>query len=198
MHGTAIRAVAPHAPVRGIALRAGADGDGRTLFGHFAVVNQPTEIDSFIEGNFIERIAPGAFLRTFAEDRDQFRVMLQHGYDPELGEKPIASIQTLREDEIGAYYEATLLDGVPPLVVDGLRAGLYGASFRFRVTREDWTERPDPSELNPRGLPERTIREVELREFGPCTWGAYPDATANVRALDESDLYVTRVAAIAA
>lgn len=153
--------------------------DGETLSGHFAVFNQWTEINSW-EGNFLERVAPGAAKRTIRESQDQMRVLLQHGYDPELGEKPIADITDLREDETGVYYEARMLEGVPPLVLAGLRAGLYGASFRFGVVREEWNDAPDPSEHNPRGLPERTLTEIRVREFGPVTWGAYPDATAEL------------------
>ena len=41
------------------------------LTGHFSVFNQPTEINSMREGNFMETIAPGAFSKTFAENREQ-------------------------------------------------------------------------------------------------------------------------------
>lgn len=161
------------------------DDNGTTLSGHFAVFNVDTEIHSYWEGDFIERIAPGAFKKTFAEQRDQMRILLQHGYDPQLGDKPIATITELREDETGAYYEAELLDGLDPLVVSGLRAGVYGASFRFRVMREEYVEEPGVSDDNPQGLPVRTIKEVQVREFGPVTWGQYPEATAGVRSLTD-------------
>ena len=36
--------------------------------------------------------------------------------------------------------------------------------------------------MNPEGLPERVLREVTVMEFGPVTWGAYPDATAQLGA----------------
>lgn len=148
------------------------------LSGHFAVFNTWTEIRSVWEGHFLERIAPGAFKKTFKEQRDQIRCIFQHGYDPEMGEKPIAAPDVLREDETGAYYEATVLDGVPDLIVSGLRAGQYGASFRFKVMREEWVEDPGASDYNPQGLPERTIKEVMVREFGCVTWGQYPEATS--------------------
>lgn len=157
--------------------------DGSTLFGHFAVFNQWTEINDMFEGSFMERIAPGAFRKTITDSRDAMRVLFQHGRDPQVGDKPIAAITDLREDKTGAYYEADLLDSVPPLIVDGLRAGLYGASFRFRVMREDIVEEPDPSAYNPRGLPERTIREAGVQEFGPVTFGAYSAATSGVRSI---------------
>ena len=165
-------------------LRAGGQ-DALTLFGHFAVFDEWTEIDSWYEGRFLERVAKGAFRKTFREGREQMRVLLQHGYDPELGDRPIAAIADLREDDVGAYYEAELLDGIPELVIAGLRAGQYGASFRFRVIRELYDHEPGVSDHNPEGLPERTIQEVEVREFGPVTWGAYPAATAQLRSLTD-------------
>jgi len=162
-------------------LREGDSGDGKTLFGHFSVFDRWTEIDSIFEGRFMERVAPGAFKKTFREARAQMRVLLNHGHDPELGDRPIAAIRDLGEDEDGAFYEAELLDGVPDLVVAGLRAGQYGASFRFTVTKEKWNDSPEPSDYNPDGIPERTLQELRVMEFGPVTWGAYPEATAALR-----------------
>ena len=178
---TAIRAVAPATSPRGIALRGEVEGDGRTLFGHFATFNSWTEVDSWREGHFLEKIAPGAFTRTFQENFKGIRVLLSHGFDPVVGDKPIAAIQALREDAVGAAYEARLLDGVPELVVSGLSAGLYGASFRFRVLREQFDQAPAPSDYNPGALPERTVLEARVVEFGPVAFPQYKDATAGLR-----------------
>jgi HK97 family phage prohead protease len=156
-----------------------------TLVGHFAVFNRWTEIDSFFEGTFMERIAPGAFKKTFREQRNQVRVLLNHGRDPQLGDKPIGSIQSLEEDDIGAAYEVPLFRGMPDLVMDGLRADQYGASFKFRVMREDIVSEPKASAENPLGLDERTIKEAQVFEFGPVTVPAYPDATAGLRSLTD-------------
>ncbi len=38
------------------------------------------------------------------------------------------------------------------------------------------------SDYNPDALPERTITDVQLFEFGPVTWPAYAGATAGLRA----------------
>ena len=184
---TVLRAVAPRSNPRGIALRGGEPGgDGKTLFGHFGVFNRWTEIDSIFEGRFLERIAPGAFLRTFHEDRDAMRVLFQHGRDPVVGDKPLGPIVTLREDEVGGYYESPLLDtGYNAELLPGLRAGVYGASFRFQVMREEVVDKPERSEYNPDALPERTIKEVTLFEFGPVTFPAYQEATTGVRSLTD-------------
>ncbi len=157
-----------------------------TLTGHFAVFNQPTEINSLYEGNFIERIAPGAFNATFAQDRESMRCLFQHGLDYQSGDKPLGPILTLREDARGPFYEVPLIDAhYVRELLPGLEAGLYGASFCFRVLREDLNERPGVSPDNPKGLPERTLREIQVVEFGPVTFPAYPAATAGVRSLTD-------------
>src|SRR5579871_3167257 len=162
---------------------AGGDGTMPTLTGRFAIFNAPTEIDSLWEGHFIERIAPGAFNATLAEDRSAIRCLFQHGMDPHAGDKPLGPIRTLREDAIGAFYEVPLLDaGYVHELIPGLEAGVYGASFCFRATAEAWDEAPGPSAGNPTGLPERVLRAVELVEFGPVTFPAYDGATAGLRA----------------
>lgn len=134
----------------------------------------------------MERIAPGAFARTLARDRAKLRVLFQHGRDPQIGDKPLGVPTLLREDELGARYEVLLLDtGYVQDLIPGLRAGVYGASFRFNVLREDFDQKPTASTYNPQALPERTIREAQLLEFGPVTFPAYEGATAGVRSLTD-------------
>lgn len=51
---------------------------------------------------------------------------------------------------------------------------------------------PEASEDNPRALPERTIREAAVSEFGPVTFPAYADATAGLRSITDEmilDMY---------
>ncbi len=155
----------------------------QTLFGHFAVFNTWTEVDSIWEGNFMERVAPGAFAKTIADDRAQMRVTFNHGRDFTMGNQILGRIETLREDQVGAYYEVPLYRGIPELLTEGLRDGAYGASFRFFVMAEEWKDKPDPSQANPRGLPERTITEAKVEEFGPVSFPQYPEATAQLRAV---------------
>jgi HK97 family phage prohead protease len=163
----------------------GTDGGPPTLVGHFAVFDQWTTIDSVREGKFLERVAPGAFTRTFTEDRARIRVLFQHGKDPQIGDRPIAALTELREDGRGAWYAATLLDGLPPMIVSGLRSGVYGSSFRFTVTAEDFVSRTRASAYNPDALPERTIRSARVFEMGPVTFPAYAGATAGIRSLTD-------------
>lgn len=165
-----------------VTLRAATTGDGNTMFGHFAVFNSWTEIHSWFEGDFLERIAPGAFGDTFRAKAGQIRVLYDHGADPMIGNKPLGSPDVLREDKTGAYYEVGLFDS--SYVNDlkpAIRAGQLGASFRFKVTGEQWVTPSESTTANPAKLDERTITAVDLYEFGPVTFPAYPDASAGLR-----------------
>jgi HK97 family phage prohead protease len=177
------------------------DGDGSLMHGHFAVFDRWTEIDSWFEGRFLERLAPGAFKKTMREQRDGMRVQFDHGYDSFVGDSLLGPIDDLREDDEGAYYEVPLLDTdynrdrILPMLQGRLisgeqRGSLLGASFRFRVVKDEWLNEPKKSDHNPEALPERTIKEVRLYEFGPVVFPAYAEATAGVRSL--TDHYLQR------
>jgi HK97 family phage prohead protease len=172
-----------------IGVRAADTPAGPVMFGHFNRFGEWTEIASATEGYFMERFAPGAFENTFAERTP--KVLFQHGRD-QLGKQPIGRATVVREDDEGAYYEVPLFPSVPGLLVDGLRSGAYGASFQFSVVREDLDQRPMRSARNPDGLPERTLREVKVFEFGPVTFPAYEGATAGLRHVAEELDYETR------
>jgi hypothetical protein len=179
-----VRSVMP-----GVELRT--DEEKPTLFGHFAVFDQWTEIDSAFEGHFMERLAPGSFAKSISEKRDKIRVLFQHGQDPQIGNKPLGPISELREDKIGAYYEVPLSDtSYNRDLAQLLRDGLLGASFRFSVMKEDFNRNPKgiAGPHNPAGLPERTVQEVDLMEFGPVTFPAYAGTSAGVRS--DTDDYI--------
>jgi phage head maturation protease len=159
-----------------------ANGDGPVILGgHYAVYNQWARIDGEWSGPFLERMSPTAFEKTNAESRDTMKVLFQHGRDQQVGDKPIGSILSLGSDDVGAAYEVELYDGLPPLLLSGLRKGAYGSSFRFKVIQEVFNDHPKASEYNPEGLPERTVTEAAVREFGPVTFPAYEGATATIR-----------------
>jgi HK97 family phage prohead protease len=162
------------------------DGTLGTLHGHFAVFNRWTEIDSFFEGRFMESISPGAFKKTFSENLKGMRCLFQHGRDPAIGMKPLGPIRELEEDDVGGRYDVGMLD--TPYnrdLMPGLKANLYGASFRFQVIAEEVRTKPGISSYNPEGIEERKITEAKVREFGPVTFPAYADATAGVRSLND-------------
>lgn len=164
-----------------------------TLVTRFAVFNTWTEIRSWFEGDFMERLAPGAFAKTITERGEQVKVLYDHGYDFHIGNKVLGIPEVLREEPQGPWAEVPLFDtSYNRDLVPGLEAGAYGASFRFRVVKEQWDDEPGRSDHNPDGLPERTITEVKLFEFGPVTFPAYPEATAGLRSL--TDQFMERLA----
>jgi hypothetical protein len=79
-------------------------------------------------------------------------------------------------------------------LLPGFKTGQYGSSHRFRVIpdKDHWNERPERSERNPNGLPERTIREMSIHELGPVTFPANPNATAGVRSVSLTDEWRSR------
>lgn len=169
-------------------VRASENGGLGTLVGHAAVFNEWTEIRSRIEGNFMERIAPGAFNKTIEESRGRMRVLFDHGEDPTFGTKPLGPIANLEPDSTGLRYEVPLLDTTYNRdLAEMLRADppVLGSSFRFQVVQEDRVRRPGKSAHNPQGLEERTVREVKLKEFGPVTFPAYAGAGAGLRSLTD-------------
>jgi HK97 family phage prohead protease len=163
------------------------------LTGQFARFSEWTEINNSREGRFLERIAPGAFTRTMKQDRPRMRILFQHGADPMIGDKPIAALELLGEDQRGGFFGGYLFPVEYALqLVPALRAGQLGSSFRFAVIREQRDDRPRRSDYNPEGLPERTIREAQVFEMGPVTFPAYSGTTAGVRAGTDAPSSVTR------
>lgn len=156
------------------------------LMGRFAVFDQWAEVRSAIEGHFMERTGEGAFRKALSEGRPP--ILFNHGWDPQLGTRPIAPTEEIGTDTRGGFYGGPLLDGVPQLVVSGLRANLYGSSYRFRAIKPDVVVRPKSSAYNPQGIPEVTVREAAIKEIGPGMFPIYAGATATVRS--ETDDYL--------
>jgi HK97 family phage prohead protease len=153
-----------------------------TLTGYFSKFSNWYRVASVFEGEFLERTAPGFTLSTITEDRAGMRVLFNHGFDGQIGDKVLGTIEDLREDGEGPYYEVGLFDTLYNRdLAPGLKAGVYGASFRMKVEEDIWDEEPRSSEHNPKGLPERTITRAKVMEFGPVTFPANPQATAAIR-----------------
>lgn len=160
-----------------------------TLTIRFSPFNTWYPIDSLFEGRFLERTVRGSFKKTIAEAVGGMRVLFDHGYDPQIGNKPLGPIESLEEKSTGPVGKVPMLDtSYNRDLLPGLEAGVYGSSFRFRVVKDEWNDEPGRSDSNPDGVPERTIKEVRLMEFGPVTFPANPAATAGVRSMTD-DLY---------
>lgn len=171
------------AQTRPLELRAADDGStlGRLVV-RFSPFEVWYEVHSWWEGDFMERTVRGAFAKTMAESKDSIRALYDHGFDFSIGNKVLCPTDDLREDPDSAVLEGDLFDtSYNRDLVPGLRAGVYGSSFRFRVVQEQWNDEPGVSDHNPKGLPERTITEIRLFEAGPVTFPANPSATADLR-----------------
>lgn len=171
----------------GLELQPGEDGSLGTLTGRFSEFGRWYPVSSRLEGNFLERVAPGSTLDTIRDNRDSMRVLFDHGMDGLIGNKVLGPIKVLEERSDGPYYEVPLFDtSYNRDLLPGLKAGVYGASMRMRVTGDEWNDEPKRSADNPDGVPERTITRMKVLEFGPVTFPANPGASAGVRsATDE-------------
>lgn len=156
------------------------------LSGQFSTFGDWYEVDSWIEGHFLERVGSSAFKKTVAESRDAMKILYDHGQDPTIGNKVLAPIRDLTTT---AKYAGPLFDtSYNRDLLPGLKAGVYGSSFRFTVEKDEWNREPDASPSNPKALPERTITEARVFEFGPVTFPANPNATAGARSTTD-DFY---------
>lgn len=167
-----------------------------TMVGHFSLFDSEYEINSWFEGNFIERIAPGAFKRTMKNRSGEtpIRVLLEHGFDPTVGDKPLGVPAVLEERDGGGYHETPLLDtSYNRDLAPALAAGAYGQSFRFQVLRDEWDEEPEPSDSNPKGLPERTIKEVRIIEIGPTVFPASPATNGTTGLRSTTDAFYEKL-----
>jgi HK97 family phage prohead protease len=165
------------------------DGAMPVMVVRFSAFESWYEIDSWWEGRFLEKTVRGSFAKTIKEQRDNVKVLYDHGYDFQIGNKVLGPIDDLREDPDSAVGEVPLFDTTYNRdLLPGLEAGVYGSSFRFRVIRDEWNDDPGRSDYNPDGIPERTIKEVRLYEFGPVTFPANPESTAGLRSMTD-DFY---------
>lgn len=175
----------------------GEQSDGRTLEGYGAVFDTPTRINNW-EGDFEERISPGAFTKTLSERKPIMQY--DHGRDARTGSVPIGAIQELREDPKGLYVSARLFDNpiVEPIrqAIEG--GAISGMSFKFNVKRDEWRDGRGtllrPEELGrllhssgDRGPLQRNIKEVQLFEVGPVASPAYAGTSVGVRSLTDEE-----------
>ena len=139
----------------------------------FAIFNRWQEINSPSEGRFLERISPSAYRKSLKESFGNIWAILSHGKDPSLGSSVLGNIASIREEADRAVARVNLFRSVPGLLLDGFRAGVYGASFRGEPIKSKTEYRPGRSRHNPEGMPEITRLEIRLRDIGPTPFAAY-------------------------
>lgn len=147
------------------------EDDGPHIRGYGAVFNELSE-EMF---GWRERIERGAFSKTLTEA--DVRSLWNHEALYVLGRTGAGTL-TLRQDERGLYYDATPPDTqwARDLMVSIRRGDVNQASFGFRTIRDRW-------EQNDEGNVTRTLLEVALLDVGPVTFPAYPQTSAEARAM---------------
>jgi hypothetical protein len=162
----------------------GVSGEGRTVGGLLVPYGVWSEVDSAIEGNFLERWMFGALRKSIVERlRERVRGFFEHKRSRLFGSAPVMDLRRVWEEEGGAFYEAELLDGLPGFFLDGLRKGLYGSSIGAKPVEVDTVRNPKRSAHNPSGLEERTYREVDLFDISIVAQPHYAGTTVALRAL---------------
>ena len=153
--------------IEGFELRDAVSGDGIVAVGYAAVFDQPTQI-----GGFTESVGRSAFDKTLQES--DVMALFNHDVGQLLGRSSAGTLR-LAKDERGLSYELDLPDttlGRDVAVLLG-RGDLVGSSFGFRAIKDSWEGT------------HRSLHEVALRDVGPVTMPAYPDASVALRSLAE-------------
>ena len=94
----------------GMKLQPAGDGTLGTLTGRFSEFGRWYRVSSKMEGDFLERVAPGATADTIRDHQDQMRVLFDHGMDSQIGNKVLGPIDVLAERSDGPHYEVPLFD----------------------------------------------------------------------------------------
>lgn len=162
--------------------------EGRKIVGYASVFDAEADMD----GEFRERIAPGAFQAAFKHPRfKQVVALYNHDKSQVLGRVGAGTLR-MAEDSHGLHVEIT-----PPntsfardLRKSIERGDVGGQSFKMFPAKnggEIWDFSQSP--------PLRTIASVEeLLDVGPVTYPRYSDTTAALRSRDELRAAVDRLA----
>ena len=147
------------------------EGAQPVIIGHAAV------FDSLSEdlGGFRERIAPGAFAATIAED--DIRALFNHSSDQVLGRNRAGTLK-LAEDDAGlsVRIEPPDTNAARDVVTLIGRGEISGMSIGFRTLADEWNIED--------GEPVRALRAARLFDVSPATFPAYAQTDVAVRSLE--------------
>ena len=144
-----------------------------------------SEVDSVMEGHFMERFGAGSMKKTFSEGMRRAKGYFEHGRSRMFDRTPIMDVTEAWETPQGPMFRATLLRGLPEWMVDGLRRGLYGVSVGAEPIKVERNQRPKASAYNPKGLEERTYREMRAFDISLTPSPHYEQATAMLRSITD-------------
>ena len=153
--------------------------EGSKLVGYAAVFG-PLSEDL---GGFRERVAPGAFDRSLADDTD-IRALVDHDTSKVIGRRSSGTLK-LATDERGLRVEIDLPETTYANDLRALlqRGDVSQMSFAFLVepNGEKWEGRDES------GVRIRTLTDVQLIEVSVVTIPAYPDTVAALRSMQRMD-----------
>ena len=148
----------------------GNDDEMPALVGHAAVFDRLSED----LGGFRERIAPGAFEATLAED--DIRALINHRDEYVLGRNRAGTLRLAEDDEgLSVRIEPPETSYARDLVASIERGDISGMSIGFRTITDEWNMED--------GEPVRTLKAVRLYDVSPVTFPAYPATDVALRAL---------------
>ncbi|MDB5350522.1 MAG: major capsid protein [Planctomycetota bacterium] len=153
------------------------DGNASVLIGHAAVFLPCLSEDL---GGFVERINPGAFKRTLAEN-PLVHCLKNHNTDLPLGDTGNGSL-ILSEDSTGLAFRLSLPEGVSyacDLKALMQRGDNLRCSIGFNVVSESWDDSGP--------IPIRTLIDLNLYEISVgVVFPAYKDTDVALRSLAEA------------
>jgi hypothetical protein len=141
------------------------DGDDPEVEGPIVPYGEWSEVDSVIEGHFMERFAAGSLTKSLTESFSRVKGYFEHGKSRMFDRTPIMEIRQTWDTEKSSFFRAGLLNGLPEWMVDGIRKGLYGVSLGAQPIQVQRTRRPEASDFNPKGLEERTYTELRVHDI---------------------------------
>ena len=150
-------------------LRASEDSESRAVIGHAAVF----DVSSDPIGDFVERIAPGAFKDSIKVD--DVRALWNHNPENVLARTKSGTLQ-LDGDAVGLAFEMDVAETQAgnDLLVSLRRGDVDEMSFGFITLEDEWTKEPDEMAI-------RTLKKVRLMDVSPVTFPAYPDTDVATR-----------------
>ena len=145
-----------------------------TLTGYAAVFNSDSVRFGGYQKDWVERIAPGAFKRSLAENSD---VVALWSHDASKPAARTPNTLRLSEDANGLAVEIDLIDTTTNRdLLANIRAGIVDSmSFGFVPVKTKWEERKDAD------ADIRTLVDVDLHEVSAVVWPAYPDTSLAAR-----------------
>ena len=155
------------------------DGSGRVVEAYAAVFNTRTEVMDQ-DGHYFETLPSTSFDRTIQHKGINFGVLFNHGRTIDGTPNPEATLPIgvpleVRTDERGVYTATRYLDNpLADWVLGAIKDGAIKAqsfSGRFLKSARTW-----PGGRGKGILPLITRNEIDMREYGPAVFAAYPDA----------------------